>query len=342
MGSELIVVENMTTALAPRIETLIRPMGLQVDQMRTSFLMACEKVPKLLQCTALSLQNSYLTGAVLGLMMDGVTGQGFVLPYNVKNPSSGRKEQTAQFQIGYKGVPVLGYRAGFTINMGVIRDGDEYDINAGSSPYIKIKPKLGNEHKRNIIASWATASKPGFAPTIAFMSIDEIEAIRSKSKANDSEGGFSPWNDPRVGFPVMAAKSSARRLLRTLPVIQAHMALALDTAQEERGMAAFLDERGGLVTGEGIFPSSGEPIKTIDMRAVEFRIVRSDGSSEVFPTVQQWASRVLAHLPKMNGDQVLRFREANAALMSEYHRDGSDEAMSVSIALTNRAKELGV
>lgn len=337
MANDLVPIESMTAMMAPRIEPMLAPIGLHHAQLRSSFLTACERTPKLLQCTASSLQNAFITSAFLGLMCDGVTGQGFVIPYNVKG------SLTATFQIGYKAYPVIGYRGGFTINQTVVREGDEFDYSEGSKAFIHHKRKLGGEADRRIIAAWSQAEKPGFAPIMAILSIDQIMAIKARSQG--AKKSDSPWNDPFVGFPAMAAKSASRNMSRMLPILQAQMAGALDAMHDERGRVAYLTESGNMIDGGAVYPETAEPTppeRRIEDRPEPFKLVQANGREEIFGTVEQWSSRILGFIPKLSAEQLATFREKNGTLMAEYHGrpEAADAVMAISMAISKREKEL--
>ena len=65
-----------------------------------------QRTPKLLECTPATLINSYIVMAQLEFMPSDVSGEAYVLPYK----NQGVME--AQFQLGYKGLVTLFYRAG--------------------------------------------------------------------------------------------------------------------------------------------------------------------------------------------------------------------------------------
>lgn len=67
---------------------------------------AVQRTPKLLACTPLTVVNSFMTMAQLGLMPSDVSGEAYVMPYKNKGVSE------AQFQLGYKGLVTLFYRSG--------------------------------------------------------------------------------------------------------------------------------------------------------------------------------------------------------------------------------------
>ena len=67
---------------------------------------ATQRTPELINCTPVSVINSFMTMAQLGFMPSGVSGEAYVLPYKKGGVSE------AQFQLGYQGLVTLFYRAG--------------------------------------------------------------------------------------------------------------------------------------------------------------------------------------------------------------------------------------
>lgn len=243
MGS-LVLVERELTARLPAF-TQILPRQLTAERLMRTVLVACERTPKLLECTQQSIVASATTAAVLGLEVDGVTGQGFLIPY----------KQAAQFQIGYKGYPTIAARSGLSINAAAVREGDEFDYELGTDGFVHHKPMLAAKIGRKIIATWAIATASGRPPLIAVMSYPEVLAIKEKSPGARKQD--SPWNDINgPGHEAMVVKTGIRRLGRTVPVVAMQLAAALDGAQEA-GHTAYLDPGGNLRTvGEGATPGA--------------------------------------------------------------------------------------
>lgn len=239
MGTSLAVVDRELTARMPMFLQVLPPSVTPQRLMRT-VVMSCERLPALLDCNPQSIMNAATTAAVLGLECDGVTGQGFLIPY----------KGMATFQIGYKGYNTLAARAGYTINGGVVREGDEFDYQLGTGGYVHHKPLLENVKGRRIVAAWATGESKGRPNIIAVMSIEEIIAIKERSPgARRSE---SPWNDTAgPGFAAMVEKTAKRRLARSMPLSVMQQAAALED-QHDLGHPAFLEPDGNMkVVGEG-------------------------------------------------------------------------------------------
>lgn len=224
MPNDLVAFENELKPLAPRFEDVLAGIMPAERLMRTA-LISVERNPYLLQCNRQSFLNTIMSAAVLGLEMDGVTGQAFPIPFKGK----------VQLVIGYKGYVTLGARAGLTIDGQVVREGDEFDFEFGTVPFVRHKPSRG---KGPIIAAWAAATAPNRTPVIAVMDIEEINAVRAKSPG--AKRGDSPWNDEAIGFPAMASKTVKRRLCRSLPLNVMQLAARMEEAFDEQGRGGFI------------------------------------------------------------------------------------------------------
>lgn len=240
MPGELVVIERHLKELRPRLDYALAGV-MPATQLEQTILVSCERTPKLLECSPQSVLNSAMTFAVLGLPVDGATGQGFLIPF----------KGMAQAVIGYKGYNTLGARAGLTITAGTVREGDEFDWQRGTGAYVRHREVLGS--RARIVAFWAVAEAKDRPPIVEVLSIDDAMSIRSKSPGAKREG--SPWNDPEIGFPAMGEKSARRRLARSSPLRidqpQYHMAARIEEAFDEQGKAAWATpERGVIVEGE--------------------------------------------------------------------------------------------
>ncbi len=72
----LAVIEHQLRPLRPMFDQLLRPTGVPAERIIRSVLISCERTPRLLECTPVSVIQAATTGAVLGLEADGHTGQG--------------------------------------------------------------------------------------------------------------------------------------------------------------------------------------------------------------------------------------------------------------------------
>ena len=235
MGTDLATIDRELSARKTIFAELLPPQ-VTPDRLARTIMMSVERNPRLLECSMQSIVNAATTAAVLGLECDGVTGQGFLVPYG----------SVATFQIGYKGFNTLGARAGFSISGSVVREGDAFEFELGSNPYVRHRPN----HARGarIVSAWACATHNDRPPIIRVMSIEEIEDVKARSQGAKKKD--SPWNDPAVGYPAMVEKTCKRRLARDMPMSVMQVAAALDSAQD-RGAPAHLDVKGELHEAPG-------------------------------------------------------------------------------------------
>jgi recombination protein RecT len=232
--NDLAVVQKQFEPLMPRLEAALGPATqfLPLPRLMQTIWVSLEQNPKLLNANRQSLFNAALTFAFLGLEVDGATGQGYLIPFKAK----------VQPVIGYKGYNTLAARSGLTINGDVVRDGDFFDFDLGSNPYVRHQPKLG-EPGRKIIGAYATASAHDRPPIVAVLGIDELLAI----KARAPNGNEPPWADPHIGFPAMCAKTAKRRLARGMPLSVFQHAARLEEAFEEQGASGWIDPARGVI-----------------------------------------------------------------------------------------------
>jgi recombination protein RecT len=241
MANEITVFEKQLAPLAPRFaEVLGRTMP--PERLIRTIVVSVERLPKLLECDRQSLFNAAMSAAVLGLEVDGVTGQAYLIPFK------GR----AQLVIGYKGYNTLAARSGITITGAVVREGDEFDYELGSAAFIRHRPKSGGAKDRRIIAAWACAQSMDRPMVPMVLTIDELMAVKAKSPGAGRSD--SPWNDPSIGFPAMCEKTAKRRLARSMPLNVMHLAARMDEAVDEQGQPAWIDRDKGVIVDAEFSP----------------------------------------------------------------------------------------
>lgn len=253
-SNALVVLEDQLKPLAPRLAEVLGN-RMPVERLIRTIVVSVERAPKLLDCDRQSLFNAAMSAAVLGLEVDGTTGQAFLIPYGSK----------AQLVIGYKGFNTLGARSGYTVTGAVVREGDEFDYQLGTQAYIRHRP-VGDSDKR-IVSAWAVASSLSLPPIISVLSIDEIMDVKAKSPG--ARKTDSPWNDPNIGFPAMAEKTAKRRLARSMPLNVFALAARMEEAVWEQGKPAWIDPARGLqINGEAPAIVQVQPSPTPTMEEI--------------------------------------------------------------------------
>jgi recombination protein RecT len=234
------IFEKQLAPLAPRFAQVL-PANVSPDRLIRTVVVSVERLPKLLDCDRQSLFNAAMSAAILGLEVDGVTGQAYLIPFKGK----------AQLVVGYKGYNTIAARSGITITGAVVREGDAFEFDLGEG-WVTHKPAL--DSKGRIVAAWAKASHASRPPVVTVMGIADLLAVKAKSPG--AARSDSPWNDTAIGFPAMCEKTVKRRLSRSLPLNMMQAAARMDEAVDEQGKPARIDpDRGVVIDGEILQPS---------------------------------------------------------------------------------------
>lgn len=331
ISPELGQLERSFEPYLPSFAEVLKPTGLPAERIVRTVVIACERNGDLMRCDRTSIVHSAMTAAVLGLEVDGVTGQGFLIPF----------KNRAQFIIGYKGYPTIGARSGLSINAGVVREGDEFDYQLGTDGYVRHKPALRGRGGRKILAAWASGTARGRPPIFRVMPYDDVLSIMQRSPgARRSE---SPWNDrDGPGHEGMVAKTAIRSLGRTIPIVAFQRATALED-QQEQGNAAWLRPDGGMLIepGGAPYPERQAPPAGEIAPPPRCRWVLADGSEKGWGNVDLMLGWLLPRIGAASAEDARATRERNGAVMAELAGHYPDQMHRLSAALAARIGEGG-
>lgn len=181
------------------------PKHLSVERLTRVALTQVRLIPELQACDQMSFLAAIMQAAQLGLE-PGVNGQCYLIPFN--NHRTGHKE--VQFIAGYKGLLDVARRSGQikSITSKVVYENDTFDITFGLEEKFEHKPALANRGKAVLVYAYAHLTDGGFQAEV--MTLEEIEAIRKRSKAGTSGPWVTDWAE-------MARKTALRRLCKLLP-----------------------------------------------------------------------------------------------------------------------------
>lgn len=212
----------------------VLPQHLTVDRMIGLAILATTQQPKLLECTPASVLQSVMQAAQLGLEINGSLGHAYLVPYNTKNG------MLCQLIPGYRGMIYLAKLSGAlnTAEARVVYDGELFEVDYGTTPRIVHRPRFDLPRTDDkIVAVYFVATLPDGTKQFEVMSREEVDRIRSRSKAS----GSGPWVSD---FGEMARKTPTRRGIKYLPVSN-------PTEARKLAMALELDTRNevGVVTG---------------------------------------------------------------------------------------------
>lgn len=173
---------------------------------------ALRTVPKLAECTPMSILAGLQQAAQLGLEIDAVRGQAYLIPrYNGRT-----KRMEASFQLGYRGLIDLAGRGGITVSARVVHEHDEFEYIDGLDRVLRHVPDLSGT-RGEAIAYYAIARFPDRRePEFVVLGRGDAEQVRDRFAQKNRDGNVQgPWVDH---FDAMAMKSTIIRLLNYMPL----------------------------------------------------------------------------------------------------------------------------
>lgn len=195
----------------------------------SSVMASVQKTGELINCEPMSVINSFMTMAQLGLMPSDVSGEAYVLPYKGK----------AQFQLGYQGLITLFYRAGGQkIRAEIVHENDKFEYTNGEVKHT-VDIFKSKEQRGKPVGAYAIATVNGHEIAKVMNSDDIIKIGKNFSKSFNSE--YSPWNPKNDPELTMWLKTVIKQLGKMLPKNETiNQAIALDNEDsriaEIRGM----------------------------------------------------------------------------------------------------------
>ncbi len=219
-------VNGLRAALEKRMETIARTLPAQfmtAPRFAQIVTTLCAQNPALLDCKPASLIGAVLQCAALGLSPEQSMGQGYFLPF----------KQVVTFVPGYKGLAALAWRSEqiASLSMQVVREGDIFDYEYGTSPFVRHKPKA--DLSAPVIYAYAAAKPIGGEVMFEVLTTEQVKSVQARSPS--ARSGRSPWT---TDWDAMAKKTAFRRLSKLLP-------LSTERAQP-LAKALDLDERAEL------------------------------------------------------------------------------------------------
>ncbi|TGB14400.1 recombinase RecT [Streptomyces sp. MZ04] len=144
------------------------------------------RVDHLAECTQESFGGALMTCAALGLEPGGVGGEAYLLPFWNKKV----RAYEVTLVIGYQGMVRLFWQhpAAAGLAAHTVHEGDEFDFEYGLEPFLRHKPARTGRGKPTDYYAVAKMANGGSAFVV--MNVEDIEAIRHRSKARDA----GPWS----------------------------------------------------------------------------------------------------------------------------------------------------
>lgn len=179
-----------------------------------------QRLPDLLECTPVSVLNSFMTMAQLQLMPSGVSGEAYVLPYwNKKKFIENDKEvwrdvREAQFQLGYQGLVTLFYRAGIRKVVGeLVRKNDKFEyVNGVVTHTVDPFSERGER-----IGAYVIVTLPSGEEVHKVMSKKEILEIAQRFSKSYASKKKTPWDEDQDPQGWMWIKTVLKQIAKLIP-----------------------------------------------------------------------------------------------------------------------------
>lgn len=199
--------------MKPEIERAL-PKHLDAERVARIATTLVNSNPQLAKCTSESFLGALMTASQLGLE-PGPLGEAYLVPYG----------QVCTFIPGYRGLIKLAWQSNQVkhIDAQVVHSGDDFDYAYGLDPFLHHKPTRGQRGEITEVYACATFHNGGSAFVV--LSIDDVEAIRKRSKASKSGPWVTDWEQ-------MAKKTAIKQMMKFVP---------LSTELRSLGQAAELD-----------------------------------------------------------------------------------------------------
>jgi len=218
---------------------LVAPKHLTPEKIVKLALVAASRNPEVYKCTPQSILQAIMEAAEVGLDFTGNLGQGWLVAFY----NSNIKAYECQFIPGYQGLIEIAYRSGVVthIESRIVYEKDHFEIVYGTQQGIKHIPYIGGDRGK-IIAAYAIAKvKDSPEPFVEMMSKNEIDLVRSCSKAKNK---FC-WTKFEAE---MSRKTVVRRLFKYLPktpeikrILEIDDEQYIDQANEIKQLAAGIE-----------------------------------------------------------------------------------------------------
>jgi len=217
----------------------------------SSVMSAVQRLPDLLECEQVSLINSFMTMAQLGLMPSDVSGEAYVLPYKNKDGI-----KIAQFQLGYQGLVTLFYRAGGqSIRSEIVREHDQFEYVNGILKHT-VDIFKSREKRGKAIGAYAIATINDNEIASVMNSEDILSFGKKFSKSFDSK--FTPWNETNDPELWMWKKTVLKQLGKLLPKNE-----TINRAIAEDNRDSIISDRLDKAKKEGISLTMGAALKEL-------------------------------------------------------------------------------
>lgn len=245
------------------------PKHVSGDRMMRMIVTCLRNTPKLANCDQRSVLSAIIELSQLGLEPGTPLGHAWILPYGT----------TAQIIIGYKGYIALADRSGLVLMAEAVWEGDKFDYNLGTDPFVSHKPCTDPEKCGALEHAYAICQFPDGRKTFKVIGLPEISRAKQASQAwkagqRNTNKRDSPWYTDE---PAMWRKTAVRRIVPFLPLSAEYAyrmgrALELDQSADDGKPQAFDN---GIDWGDNL-DAAGEAVKAAEKTAANAKALAAE------------------------------------------------------------------
>ena len=267
--------QAVSKQIAKNRDALLRscPTGFNLDRMTRTLINAISTTPQLAKCSPASIFLSSIKAFTLGLEPNGALSEGYLVPF--WNSKKGQNE--AQFMPSYRGLQNLARRSGEISNIysKAVYEKDIFEVEEGTERKIIHKPDYTKNRGMAVCYYAVFVLKTGEVD-FEVMSIDEINAIRARSKSADT----GPWV---TDYDEMAKKTVMKRLLKRSPMsIELASAISLEnqvSTGENQGSIDIIDIDGIEVDEDTTSEAMQEAINKDKVAELKEKLNKADNNA---------------------------------------------------------------
>jgi len=224
---------TLHSSLAKMEAELVKTIPKHIDPKKAIrvLLTSVRKNPKLLDCTPESVMGCLMEASTLGLMLDGVTGEAYPIPY----------KNQCQLIAGYKGLMKLAYQSDrvLSITSRTVHEKDKYEIVQGIDERITHIPS-NDADPGEPVAFYAVAKLKGGGVKTEWMWKAEVDRIRNAAPGKNSDAWINHYDE-------MGKKTVVRRICKTLPASPELQTLISLDEMHDAGIAQNLAASAGFI-----------------------------------------------------------------------------------------------
>ncbi len=217
---------SLLEAMKPEFAKVL-PKSMSAERLCRIAVTEVRKNPTLATCDLQSTIGSIMIGAQLGLE-PGVMGQAYLVPFNDRRAG----KMICTFIPGWQGYVDLVSRSGrASCWTGAVYEGDEFDAQLGSQPFIHHVPDWNADEGRKLLYTYAVGRQKGSDdPVIDIWGMPKILKHRERyNKVGDKHYSYRDSNN----FEMYGRKLPLLQVIKYLPKsIELSTAATLDSAAE--------------------------------------------------------------------------------------------------------------